>query len=327
MPGVRSERLRSWAADWARRRHGDDSHTVTLKGRRVFILPTYHGIVFGGVVLAMLLGSINYGANLGFALTFALAGLGLVAMHHCHENLLAITVRFGGAEPVFAGDEARFRLTLVNGATVPRLDVVSECDGAGDGPVDLAPGGSAGLSLHLPARKRGVVRLPRFSIATRYPANLFRAWTWVHMDARCLVYPSPAAAGRPLPAGSDGQGNRPASNQAEDDFVGLREATATDPPKRIAWKAFARNDQLLAKQFSGGAEQPCLLDFDDLPELDVEARLSQLTRWCLDAAEERRSFGVVLPDRRIPLGSGDRHLHACLEALALYGNEPHGNEP
>ena len=127
-------------------------------------------------------------------------------------------------------------------------------------------------------------------------------------------------AGRPLPSGSETAGARASLAQEEDDFVGLREASPSDPPRRLAWKAYARSDQLLAKQFAGGIEQPCLFKFHDLPELDTEARLSQLARWCIEAAEQQRSFGLVLPDATIALGSGDRHLHDCLQALALFGH-------
>jgi uncharacterized protein (DUF58 family) len=74
----------------------------------------------------------------------------------------------------------------------------------------------------------------------------------------------------------------------------------------------------MLKQFSGAAEVPSVLDWDSLPELSVEERLAQLTRWCLDAAADRRSFGLKLPTHTVPLGGGDKHLHACLEALALF---------
>ena len=318
MLSVHSERLQNWAADWARRRQGDDGHAVTLKRRRVYILPTRYGITYAAVLIAMLLGSLNYGANLGYAMTFLLAGLGIVLMHHCHNNLLGITVRIGSAEPVFAGEDARFRLFLLNDAPVPRLDIQTECGDAADGPVDIPAGSSAAIGLHVPTSRRGWTELERFSIATRYPGGLFRAWTWIHMEARCLVYPVPAPPGRPFPPGAADFGTHASAALAEDDFVGLRDAAASDPPRRIAWKAYARSDQLLVKEFAGGAEKPCLFRYEDLPGLDTEARLSQLTRWCIDAAESGRSFGIELPDQKIPLGQGDRHLHRCLRALALF---------
>lgn len=319
MFGASAQRLRSLAEDWARRRQGEDSHNITLKRRRIYILPTRPGIVFGALVFAMLLASLNYGASLGFALTFLLAGLGLLIMQHCHNNLLGIRVHFAGAEPVFAGTEAAFRIRLENATRGPRFDILAAAEGTSDGPVDLEPGSGTPLELRFATAARGWRKLPRFSVSTQHPGNLFRAWTWVHMDARCLVYPAPAAPGRPFPLGVDALGSRTSSNRAEDDFAGLRDTTPGDPPKRIAWKAYARNGQLLTKDFAGGAERPCLFDWDDLDGLGTEARLEQLTRWCLDAAEQRLSFGLVLPDRRIPLGTGDRHLHRCLEALALHG--------
>jgi uncharacterized protein (DUF58 family) len=136
------------------------------------------------------------------------------------------------------------------------------------------------------------------------------------MDTCCLVYPRPADSARPLPDGSGGARGQP--RPGDDDFAGLRAAAAGDPLHRIAWKAYARNDVLLLKEFASGTEQACRLDWDMLPELGVEERLSQLTRWCLDADAAGRSLALRLPHKELPLGSGPQHLAACLEALALF---------
>jgi uncharacterized protein (DUF58 family) len=145
------------------------------------------------------------------------------------------------------------------------------------------------------------------------------------MDARCLVYPRPAEPGRPLPDGTAG-GVQGKLRAGDDDFAGLRSASPGDPLQRIAWKAYARNDLLLLKEFSSGTGEPCVLDWQALPELDVEQRLAQLARWCLDADFAGRSLALRLPGRSIPLGHGPKHLAACLEALALFdaGTQPRG---
>ena len=317
-----TQRLQAFAAEWARRRQGEDANAVTLQRRRIYILPTAHGLVFAAMLFAMLLASLQYAASLAFAMTFLLAALGLVAMQHCHNNLLHMVVRLGGADPVFSGEEAVFRLTLENGAGLPRLDIVVESADSKAGPVDLDAGASATLHLHRPTVKRGYTRLSRFSVATTHPGNLFRAWTWIYMDARCLVYPAPAAPGRQPPPGASLPGERAMRNREDDDFAGLRAATPSDPPKRLAWKAYARSDQLLVKEFAGGVEQPQIFEFDALRDLDVEERLSQLTRWCLDAAEAGTAFGLVLPGESIPLATGERHLHGCLQALARFAEQP-----
>jgi uncharacterized protein (DUF58 family) len=319
MRGALTAHVSSWAAAWAQRRQGQDTHAVTLARRRVYILPTRFGLVFGLLVFAMLLGSLNYGASLGFALTFLLAGLGLVIMHHCHNNLLATQVRFAGAAPVFAGQPAHFRIALVNTANAPRYELEIAHHRQVAGPVDIEAGHSQTLELAVAADTRGWLTLRRFAVATRHPGSLFRAWTWVHMDCACLIYPAPAPPGRPVPTSAGSHGSRGMPDQDDSDFIGLRPAAPGDPPGRIAWKAYARTGQLMLKQFSGAAEVPSMLEWDALPELDTEARLSQLARWCLDAAGDRRSFGLRLPAATIALGSGEKHLHECLKALALYG--------
>lgn len=309
--------LERWAAAWVRKRQGDDTANVALVRRRIYILPTRFGLVFGLMAFAMLLGSLNYAASLGFTLTFLLAGLGLVVMHHCHNNLLGMRVRFLGAAPVFAGERAEFRIALGNDSSAPRYDVELAHRKHIAGPVDVPAGESATLKIGLDTETRGYARLDRFAVATRHPGRLFRAWTWVHMDARCLVYPRLAAPGRPLPIAS-GEGTGGPQLRGDEDFAGLRNAAPGDPPQRIAWKAYARNDVLLLKQFADGEHAPCWLEWDTLPDLVPEARLSQLARWCVDCDADGRSYGLRLPGVTLPLDSGPQHLQRCLETLALY---------
>jgi uncharacterized protein (DUF58 family) len=236
--------LERWASVWARRRQGADAHAIALKRRRIYILPTRFGLVFGAMVFAMLLGSLNYNASLGFTLTFLLTGLGLVVMHHCHNNLLGAAVKFLGAAPVFAGERAEFRIAVSNDAAVPRFEIELNCRDHAAGPVDVASGATEVLRLGLETQRRGWAALDRFRVETRYPASLFRAWTWVHMDTRCLVYPRPADPRRPLPDGTGG-GVTGSPRAGDDDFAGLRPASPSDPLHRIAWTAYARNDLLL----------------------------------------------------------------------------------
>jgi uncharacterized protein (DUF58 family) len=313
-------------AAWIRRRQGADPAVVTLERRRIYILPTRHGVAYGCVLFAMLLGSMNYATSLGFALTFLLAGLALVMLHECHNNLLGIEVRYSGAPPVCAGQDARFRIALTNTARVARYELEIGADDKDVGPVDLGPGRSVVLALPVPAVRRGRLKLPRFFVATRHPANLCRAWTYVHMTAECIVYPAPAPADTPAPLGSDDSGGRSAVDQSDADFAGLRNAVPGDPPRRIAWKAYARSDQLLLKQFAGGDRRAEFFEWNALPGIDTEQRLSLLARWCLDAAAADRSFGLKLPAEIVPIGAGEQHLHRCLTALALFG-APDAEEP
>ena len=154
--------LERWAAHWARRRQGTDAHAVALQRRRIYVLPTRFGIVFAAMAFAMLLGSLNYGASLGFALTFLLAGLGLVVVQHCHNNLLGATIKFLGAAPVFAGDRAEFKIAVGNTAAAPRFEIELKYNDHTAGPVDIASGGTQVLHIGVPTQRRGWVALDRF---------------------------------------------------------------------------------------------------------------------------------------------------------------------
>ena len=74
--------LRRW---WQTRLPATD--TLALTQRNVYILPTRAGWMLGVTLAVLLIGSINYQLNLGYALTFLLAGSALVSMHLTHATL------------------------------------------------------------------------------------------------------------------------------------------------------------------------------------------------------------------------------------------------
>lgn len=308
---------------WAWRRQGPDAQQVTLSRRRVYILPTRQGILYAFTLFVMLLGSMNYSNSMGFMLTFMLASLGMVAMHACHANLNGITLAAGRTRAVFAGETARFHIQLHNAGRQPRWGLVMGAE-AGDTTVtgDLGAGEYGDVSVPLPARTRGWLPLGRLSIETTFPLGLFRAWSWVHMDMRTLVYPAPSDHAPPLPPPLEGHGAGRPSEQGDEDFSGLRSYRPGDAPRHIAWKASAREQVLLTKQFSGSGEQTRWLDAQLLPQLSLEQRLSVLCRWVLDAHAQNLHYGMRLPGEQISPGHGDAHRDRCLERLALFGAVP-----
>ena len=303
---------------WAEARQGLDPDPVVLHRRRVYIFPTRAGFVFGASVFAMLLGAMNYNASLAFVLAFGLAALGLVAMHHAHRTLEGLTVRAGRVDPVFAGQVAHFGLTLRNLARQPRYGLTLTLDGANLARTDTAAEDDAAVVLAQSAPQRGWLTARRFGLHTTYPFGLFRAWAWVRMDLRCLVYPQPAAPGlRPPPRPAE-HGHGRADESGIEDFSGLRDYRPGDAPRHIAWRVYARRDELAVKQFAGSSALARKLDFDALRGLAVEARLSQLARWVLDAHADNEAFALQLPGTAIPYGQGAAHRDRCLEALALF---------
>jgi len=303
---------------WIRRRQGPDQGAVTLRRGRIYILPTGLGAAFGLMLFAMLLGSLNYGNNLGLALTFLLAALGVVAMHACHRNLEALIVRAGSTEPPFAGGEAVFRIAIANPGRAPRCDLEAVAPGRADPPASITAGGETDVAMRVPTRRRGSIVLERIEIATRFPYGLFRAWAVLHPDVACLVYPRPADDAPPPPR-APGLAGSGVARRGEDDFAGLKDYHPGDPPRHIAWKAYARAGELLVKEFSGDAEAMPVFDLADAPGGELEARLSVLARWIVDAHARGQTFGLRLPGDEIPPQPGDAQRRRCLAAIARFG--------
>jgi uncharacterized protein (DUF58 family) len=293
---------------------------IVLGHRRVYIVPSRLGLFFGCTLAILLVGSINYAMSLGFALTFLLAGMGLAGMVQTARNLAQLSVRAGRCDPVFAGDQAQFRLGLANPGDFDRPEILLRQTASGaQCTVDVGPASATDAMLAVPAPRRGWLPLGRVMLETRFPLGLFRAWSYVELDSRCLVYPRPEASALPPVATSAQAGGARAHAQGSDDFSGLRAYQPSDSPRHVAWKSVARSDDMLTKQFAGDAVAELWLDLRDLPAaLGLEQRLSRLTSWVLAAERAGARYGLRLPGTELAPGSGDAHRAACLEALALH---------
>jgi uncharacterized protein (DUF58 family) len=295
--------------------------TVVLVHRRVYIVPARLGWIFGATLVILLIGSINYALSLGFALTFLLAGMGLAGMVHTARNLARMAVSVGRAEPVFAGESTQFRLYLEGRAAFDRPAILARHLASGAQlVVDVPAGALAEVVLAVPAKRRGWMPLGRVMLETRFPLGLFRSWSYVEPDARCLVYPRPERSPLP-PSGAEETtaGALRSPVPGNDDFAGLRGYQLSDSPRHVAWKAVARSDDMLTKQFTGEAAAELWLDWRLLPPgIGLESRLSRLAGWVLAAERAGAQYGLRLPGVEIAPGRGDAHRAACLQALALH---------
>ncbi|HTH94782.1 MAG TPA: DUF58 domain-containing protein [Rhodocyclaceae bacterium] len=302
---------RSWGLWWLRQRTADTPPLI-LTQRRIYVLPTKAGLAYAATLIVLLVASINYNLSLGYALTFLLAGLGIVAIVHAFRNLSGLRLSPASATSGFAGRHIQFSVTL--GTERPRPAVYLAFD-AGEGThVDL--GDNATVNISMRAAQRGWQAMPRLTIATTWPLGLIRAWSYARFNTHCLVYPAPADMPSLLPLG-EGTGRR--MHNDPEDFFGLRPHRTSDLLQHVAWKASARLDGgLLSKQFAAEHGDVLWFDIARAQGTTVDEKLAVLTRWSLDAHAAGHSFGLRLGSTEIAPASDAAHLHACLKALALH---------
>ncbi|MCU7940785.1 MAG: DUF58 domain-containing protein [gamma proteobacterium symbiont of Bathyaustriella thionipta] len=131
------------------------------------------------------------------------------------------------------------------------------------------------------------------------------------------MYPNPAQAFSHNPlsgSNSEGQGIK---GRGFDDFSGFKTYQPGESLKHIHWKAYAREQGLLSKTFSGANNHEYWLNWNELTG-DIEQRLSQLCRLIIDAEAKHDRYGLILPDKTINISQGESHQHQCLKALAMY---------
>ncbi len=291
---------------------------VTLDQRRVFIFPTRFGAWLGVLLFCLLVAAINYENSLVFALCFLLGSQFVVSMLYTFRNLSGLTLSAGRSESVFAGEDAPFEVVFSREG--PR-GYEALYAGFPDSPIqqfDLVDDTECRVRLYTRARRRGRMRPGRMLVETFYPVGMLRAWTWVDLGMECIVYPRPIEAGRlPASAGGDEEGEHTAGS-GSDDFAGIREYRPGDSLRQIAWKSLARGQGLYTKEFEARLDRRLWIDWDYLPGMNTEARLSRLCFWVLEQHRERSEYGLRLPGVVISPDIGEAHRDRCLRALALY---------
>ena len=253
--------LRRVLRRWTRSRLAP-TDTQRLVQRNIYILPTRAGLVYALTLLVLLVASINYRLNLGYLLTFLLAGSGLASMHLTHATLRGLTLRLRPPAPAHAGEAAGVDVVLAS-PDAARWGVGVGLEAAGDDTLawtDVPAGGEAALRIgHVPAQ-RGLHGLPLLRVETRFPLGLFRAWTLWQPASRLLVYPAPERPAAPLPGGAARAGEAAPVRGApaeSAEFDGVRGWRRGDPLRQVVWKkaatALATGGELVSREHAPAA--------------------------------------------------------------------------
>jgi uncharacterized protein (DUF58 family) len=322
------QRIRTrWDAWWILRHRPRD--TLTLTQHNVYILPTRAGLMFALTLFLLLVASINYQLNLGYALTFLLASSGVVSMQITHNTLRGLMLHLRVPSAVFAGAPAVLDITLsapntrrqrygigLRMAGAPRRSLVW---------CDLGPGAQSSVQVRFIAPDRGWQTIPGLRIETRFPLGLFRAWAVWRPQSQVLVYPRPEAVPPSLPAMRPfaGQSTRQHHDARGAEADGVRSYRRGDPLKQIAWKKSAHQletgGDLVSRSMAAMVQQELWLEWQLCGALAPEDRLSRLTAWVLQAHQRDTAHGLRLPGVELVPAYGEAQRKKCLQALALWG--------
>lgn len=308
----------TWWQQWFRVSKSTQN-IATLNPRQIYILPTRWGLLYAVMLIGLLIGSINYSLSLGFYVTFLLASLGNIAMLHTWRNLLHLQVSVLKASPVFAGDDAEITLKISEPKNRPRYSIAAYFAENSQQSVvhNIAANDAQLFQVPLNTSTRGLHTLPRLTLNTQFPLNLLHAWAVIENPFQVLVYAKPTDLANPQALSIDAnvQGSSQ-FNTGDEDFNGHKNYQFGDSPSRVDWKASSRSVGMFTKLYSGTGSSALWLDWQTT-DGELETRISQLTRWVMDAYASQQIYGLKLPNITLPPNNTETHYHKALTALAL----------
>ena len=294
-----------------------------MKARKVPLVyptPSFAGLLF--VLAAMWYAASSQNSAAVYLLLFALTAAFLVSIPHTLINLAGVTITLESVQSAFVGQEVSLPVEVTNGSRATRHGINLALSGSSreSERIDYIPAGNASrVTLRFPARQRGEHKVGTLCLTSVYPLGFIRFLKKFASSQTYIVYPKPAGdpqlPSNPAPT----LHNRPQTEIRDgDDFAGARAYVPGESQRHIDWKAVARGQPLMTKQFAAEAEGAVHLDFSALRFANVEERLSQLVLWVIEAERARRPYGLRLPGTVISPAVGQSHFHQCLRALSLF---------
>ena len=318
--------------------------SMLLMQRNLYILPTGAGGLLMVTLLALLIASINYQLNLGYMLTFLIAGCAVVSVPITHNTLRGLHLHLHPPQPQFADKPVLLNIRLHNPQNRRRLglglrvhDIHAPTSAKQDFDAldwhDCPALADHNVQLAWHCGQRGWHDLPALHIETRFPLGIFRVWSVWRTASQVLLYPAPEAHPPPLPLPGSGQRQEhaPPAQQAmpvRSDEVpeDLRPYQRGDSPRHIAWKKVAQTGELVSRESRRPDSRTLWLDFDAAsPQRGTEAALQRLCAWVQTASQQDQRFGLRLPptaarpETTLGPDQGSAHTQRCLQALAEWG--------
>ncbi|TMP36007.1 DUF58 domain-containing protein [Pseudoalteromonas rubra] len=314
---MRSDWLQSWLADIIKRKHS--AVQITLSHHNIYIVPSRQGGFFlCMVILNFILGS-NYQNNLILGVAYIMLLILVLALIYGYLNLHGLTIQVLDIKNNFASKPVEVRLKFTAPHDCYSLDVASQMYDSSPSNSNYQQGATVS-SLFLHSEKRGRYQLGRIRLSSRYPFGLVRVWTYLNVDRTFCIYPTPLSCQLTFSTqeATESQGQYlHQDTQSHENFDGLERFRPGISKNRISWRHFAKNQQLLVKQYSGDSYYSQHTFDYAAHDGNKEIRLSKLCYQILEADKLGDTFALRLSNAvQVGVDRGDKHREACLEALS-----------
>jgi uncharacterized protein (DUF58 family) len=306
---------------------------LTREGKRFFL-----------ATVLIALAAVNTGNNLIYLILSLMLSFMLISLVVLKINLSGLSLEVAAEGPAFAGGETTVSVALTNRKRfIPSYSVRISDPGLSDTSyfTIIHPGESAIGKMDIIFPRRGLYNYGDFSMKSGFPFILLSSEENAGEQGEVLVYPAlldiDKAVGL-LPAGL-GHGVAKSAGPG-DEIFSIREFRDGDDWRKIHWKASAKAEGLLVRDYAESEVMKMTLLVDNLDTGIMQDSISlpkvrendhydaafekmvsvagSLAKHFLDRGYHVR---VVTCRKVIPFGSGDEHLFKILDIFALLRKE------
>ncbi len=287
---------------------------------RLYRRPTARGVLLLICGLGLFVLGTHFGSNAVILLAFLCVALPLVAPWSIWFAPRRVAVQALAPDPVAAGETGSLHFRL---APAPRGPGVWSIDtDLGTAWAGGAGGAGAEMAAPLAPLARGIYHPGLDDLVVRDPLGLFSVARELAPDEQralrpLVVYPRPdwAEPAAPTVEGATGMTTAPTG-----EIAGLRPYRAGDIRRAVDWRASARADDLVVREYERSAEEgACIFDWAELAGPEPETLLSRIAAGVLEASRNGAATGLRLPGVDLAPKRGPAHLAALLGALAGHG--------
>lgn len=267
-----------------------------IQNQRIYIIPTQLGLLTIAVNFTLFLMGLIYGNNLVLLLAFALFSALLLIMFQTHaymEPLPPTAIRISDSS-----------YERPPGIKAPLSEALIHYEAQTDKGAIKTSGASQVRAL---TAKRGHYRVKHIKAWTRGENGFFYVWTYRAGSGSFHVYPKPVNSPLTLPQGEVARANQSGEFSGHVAYKGQA--------RRIDWRAYAKANLVLEKNFQEFEYGSICIDRKDFPHED-ELALSQMAWQVNEALARNLSWSLALGSQKIQNDKGHAHWKASMEALS-----------
>lgn len=266
--------------------------------------------------------AVNTGNNLLFLIISAMLGFMAVSGLLGWMNIRGLSLNVHLPDEVYAGTKTLASVQIENRKKyLPSFLVTATIAGNPTSFLMLDPRSPQASSLLVSFDRRGIHTLPEARISSPFPVNFFVRYTRIPVPGSFAVFPAPRPAGVPFQGGKPdtGRAREIAAKGYEGDLAKISDYTGGESLKFIHWRLSAKHEVLKVKEMTATADEPVVLELEQVPGMDLDERLSFCAYLINRFVREGRPVGLKVGERVIPPGTTRTHRLKMLGELAVYG--------